>query len=590
MPNSSGGAPQPPQQPQPPSLEKRLPLALALMLLVLVASQYLLKPPQGPKPAQPVNDEHAAALSKPVPKTAKPAALPAIAAPIHATAAATVTVDTDLYRVIFSNRGAVVTSWVLKRYTDEMGKPLQLINPLAKDLPPPFSLEINGPKPDFDPNTVLYQQNVTNNGLHIEYVYSDGKTTITKSFDFSQDSYRLRVRSSVVENGALVPAFLMWRGGFGDQRIRNAAAVEHTVLFNTATGKLETQGAKAAKNGPITSSGDYTFAGLEDNFFAAVALPENASRLEIRTYSDELKIPGEDKPVPYVGAGFSTGTEDNFSMYVGPKDINILKKVNPNLAKIIDWGFFGIIAKPIFYWLNWTKEHWTGNYGWAIVVLTLIINLALFPLRLSSLKSARKMQRIQPLIKAINDKYKNISLRDPRKAQQNQEIMELYKREGINPFGGCLPMLVQLPILYAFYRVLYVAIELRHAPWLWVSDLSSPETLPIHLLPVILVVTQFYSQKLTPAAGVDPKQQRMMLMMPVIFGFMFYYLPSGLVLYYLTSNLVGIAQQLVINRFMPAPTSPAAPAPAKARAANVSPGKSSTKTVAKAPVKRAGKK
>ena len=560
------------------------------MLLVLVASQYLLKPPQGPKPVQPVNDEHAAALSKPAPKTAQPAALPAIAAPVHATAVATITVDTDLYRVIFSNRGAVVTSWVLKHYTDEMGKPLQLINPLAKDLPPPFSLEINGPKPDFDPNTVLYEQKVANNGLHIEYVYSDGKTTITKSFDFSQDSYRLRVRSSVVENGALVPAFLMWRGGFGDQRIRNAAAVEHTVLFNTTTGKLETQGAKAAKNGPVTSSGDYAFAGLEDNFFAAVALPENASRLEIRTYSDELKVPGEDKPVPYVGAGFATGAEDYFSMYVGPKDINILKKVNPNLAKIIDWGFFGIIAKPIFYWLNWTKEHWTGNYGWAIVVLTLIINLALFPLRLSSLKSARKMQRIQPQIKAINEKYKNISLRDPRKAQQNQEIMELYKREGINPFGGCLPMLVQLPILYAFYRVLYVAIELRHAPWLWISDLSSAETLPIHLLPVILVVTQFYSQKLTPAAGVDPKQQRMMLMMPVIFGFMFYYLPSGLVLYYLTSNLVGIAQQLVINRFMPAPASPAAPAPAKVRAANASPGKSPTKTVAKAPVKRAGKK
>jgi len=291
-----------------------------------------------------------------------------------------------------------------------------------------------------------------------------------------------------------------------------------------------------------------------------------------------------------VGAGFATGAEDYFSMYVGPKDINILKKVNPNLAKIIDWGFFGIIAKPIFYWLNWTKEHWTGNYGWAIVVLTLIINLALFPLRLSSLKSARKMQRIQPQIKAINEKYKNISLRDPRKAQQNQEIMELYKREGINPFGGCLPMLVQLPILYAFYRVLYVAIELRHAPWLWISDLSSAETLPIHLLPVILVVTQFYSQKLTPAAGVDPKQQRMMLMMPVIFGFMFYYLPSGLVLYYLTSNLVGIAQQLVINRFMPAPTRPAASAPAKVPAANVSSGKSPTKTVAKAPVKRAGKK
>src|SRR6185437_14333077 len=165
---------------------------------------------------------------------------------------------------------------------------------------------------------------------------------------------------------------------------------------------------------------------------------------------------------------------------------------------------------------------------------------------------------LQPQIQAINAKYKNISLRDPRKAEQNQEVMALYKKEGVNPVGGCLPMLIQLPFLYAFYQVLAIAIELRHAPWLWVKDLSAAESLPIHLLPIILVVTQFFSQKLTPAAGVDPKQQRMMLFMPLLFGFMFYYLSAGLVLYYLTGNLVGIAQQLIINRFMPTPPSSAA--------------------------------
>jgi YidC/Oxa1 family membrane protein insertase len=276
-----------------------------------------------------------------------------------------------------------------------------------------------------------------------------------------------------------------------------------------------------------------------------------------------MKVPGEEKPVAYAGSGISTGAQNDLSLFVGPKDVDILRSVNPKLTQLIDWGFFGVIAKPIFVWLNWTKDHWTNNYGWAIIVVTLIINLVLFPLRFTSLKSARKMQKLAPQIKAINDRYKNVKINDPRKAEQNQEVMALYKKEGVNPVGGCLPMVIQLPFLYAFYRVLSIAIELRHAPWLWVTDLSGPETLPIHLLPVILVVTQFLTQKMTPAAGVDPNQQRMMLIMPLMFGFMFYSLSSGLVLYYLTSNLVGIAQQLIINRFMPVTTVPAA-APAKA--------------------------
>jgi YidC/Oxa1 family membrane protein insertase len=282
--------------------------------------------------------------------------------------------------------------------------------------------------------------------------------------------------------------------------------------------------------------------------------------LEVRTYSDEVKAPGEEKPTPYVGAGISTGSQDDFSLYVGPKDIDILRKVNPKLTQLVDWGFFGILAKPLFLSLNWVHDHWTNNYGWAIILVTLIINLLLFPFKLTSLKSARKMQKLQPQIQAINAKYKDISIRDPRKAEQNQEVMALYKKEGVNPLGGCLPMLLQLPFFYAFYRVLNIAIELRHAQWLWVPDLSSAEALPIHLLPIILIATQFFSQKLTPAAGVDPNQQKMMMFMPLMMGFFFYYASAGLVLYWLTGNLVGIAQQLIINKFMP-PAAPALPPP-----------------------------
>jgi YidC/Oxa1 family membrane protein insertase len=562
MSNSPGALP-----PKPPSFEKRLPLALALMMVVLLASQYFFKPAPGPKPVVPVNDKTAAQVAKPpVSVPTSPVPTPAVGGgegQVQASSLSTFNVDTDLYRVTFTNRGGVVTDWVLKKFQDDAGKPLELIDVSATNVPPVFSIEINGQKPAFDPNEVLYSSKVSDGGNTVEFEYSDGRTSIRKSFQFSKDSYRVGVKSVVLENNALVPHLLMWRGGFGDQKVFKAATTQHTVHYDASASKLITKVAKDAKNGPVSDTGNFTFGGMEDNFFAAVALPPENSQLEIRTYSDDVKIAGEDKPVPYVGAGISSGPQNDFSMFVGPKDTEILQKVNPKLVTIIDWGFFGILAKPLFISVNWVKDHWTNNYGWAIVVVTLIINIALFPLRISSLKSARKMQRLQPQIKAINDKYKNVGIRDAKKAEQNQEVMDLYKKEGVNPVGGCLPMLIQMPFLYAFYRCLTIAIELRHAPWLWVTDLSAAETLPIHILPIILVVTQFLSQKMTPAAGVDPNQQKMMLIMPVMFGFMFYSLSSGLVLYYLTGNLVAIAFQLIINRLMPTPPGPTPKAPVK---------------------------
>jgi YidC/Oxa1 family membrane protein insertase len=562
MSNSPGGV-----TPQPPSLEKRLPIALALMMLVLLASQYIFKPAPGAKPVTPINDKAAASLVKKPAAAAEAIAQPAnaSAAAIQANAEITTDIDTDLYHIVFTNKGGVAKSWVLKHYRDNTGKPLELIDTAAKDVPLPFSIETaQGQKLSVDPNAVLYQATVSPDRDGITYQFSDGKTTISKSFQFGKSSYLAAVKSTALEGTTPVPHFLVWRGGFGDQKVRNAAANENTVRYDATAGKLIKKSVKDAKNGPVTDRGNYTFAGLEDSFFAAVALPADSQSLEVRTFSDSITLPNQEKPTPFVGAGVSTGAQNDFSLYVGPKDIEILKKVNPKLSQIVDWGFFGVIAKPLFLWLNWVNDHWTNNYGWAIIVVTLIINLALFPFRLTSLKSARRMQKLQPQIQAINAKYKNISLRDPRKAEQNQEVMALYKKEGVNPVGGCLPMLVQLPFFYAFYRVLSIAIELRHAPWMWVPDLSSPESLPIHLLPIILIATQFLTQRLTPAAGVDPNQQKMMMFMPLMFGFMFYYASAGLVLYWLTGNLVGIAQQLIINRFMPAPVPPAPPPPTKA--------------------------
>ena len=218
----------------------------------------------------------------------------------------------------------------------------------------------------------------------------------------------------------------------------------------------------------------------------------------------------------------------------------------------MDYGWFSFVAKPLFMALHYIYERWPHNYGWAIVLLTIIITIATFPLKLKSIRSAQKMQKIAPLVKSIQDRYKEYKFNDPRKQRMNQEVMKIYSEHGINPLGGCLPMLLQLPFLYGFYRVLDLSIELRHAPWFWwVQDLSAPD--PLYILPVVMTVTMFIMQKMTPMMTADPAQARMMMMMPLVFGFMFITFPSGLVLYWLTSNVVGIAQQMLLNRFMPPP-------------------------------------
>jgi YidC/Oxa1 family membrane protein insertase len=187
------------------------------------------------------------------------------------------------------------------------------------------------------------------------------------------------------------------------------------------------------------------------------------------------------------------------------------------------------------------------NWGWAILLQTLIINLALLPLRFSQMKSMLKMQRVAPQIKSIQEKYKKYSLRDPRKAEMNNEISALYKKEGVNPLGGCLPMLLPLLLLWPYYRMLTVAMDLRHAPWLWIHDLSAPD--PHYILPICIVITMFFMQRMTPQAGMDPAQQRMMnIMMPVMLGYISFNLPAGLGLYWAAGQVFGIAQQSMMNR------------------------------------------
>jgi len=547
-------------------------LAFVLMGLVIVISQYFMKPAPAPtatkegaeKSARPVNPAAVEKPPQPAPAPPKTAQMPG---QIHADQESVFGVDTDVYRVVFSNRGAVVRSWVLKDYKDRDGKPLELVNQMAlAKVPAPFALSFKNQAPATDPNTALFKADTSADGLKVSFEFSDGITLTKKAFQFEKKSYRVAVTSEVTQNGTLVPHLLTWHGGFGDAKVPNAIVAQHALYYDLPAAKLQVKQAKDAKDGPVSVSGQFSFVGLEDSYFCAVFLPGNQTSIEQTTYADNVPD-ANGKDELRVGVGVGGEGVNTLSFFVGPKDMDLLRQVDPKLVQVVDWGFFGVIAKPLFLVLNWTADHLGHNYGWAIVLVTVAINLVLFPLRISSMKSSKKMQALQPQIKAINEKYKNLSMRDPKKTEQNQEVMDLYKKNGVNPVGGCLPMILQIPFLYAFYKVLSVSIEMRGAHWFWVTDLSQPETLAIHILPILLVVTQFLTQRMTPSPGMDPSQQKMMMIMPLVFGYMFYFASAGLVLYWLTGNVVGVAQQWLLNRSMPAAQAPPA-APAKKKGRN----------------------
>jgi YidC/Oxa1 family membrane protein insertase len=546
------------------SMEVRLLIAFVLMGLVLLVSQYFIKPAPAPtatkagaaKSAQPVTP---AAVEKPeavIPSIAKQRAAETADA-VQAAGEEIVPIDTDVYHVVFSNRGAVVLSWVLKNYHSGNGMPLELVyQPGMGRVPPPFSIDVKGQTLATDPNKALFKAERAGDGLGVSFEFSDGRALTRKSFRFTKASYLVEVTSEVTQNGTAVPHLLTWRGGFGDPTVRNPESVQHALYYDQPNSKLKAIAFGDAKNGPVSASGQFSFVGIEDSYFTAVFLPGDKPSVDETTYADAVpNIDGKDEK--RVGVGVGGEGLNSLSLFVGPKDTDLLRKVNPKLEQVVDWGFFGVIAKPLFLVLNWTSDHLVHNYGWAIVLVTLAINMVLFPLKITSMKSSKKMQALQPQIKAINDKYKGISMKDPRKNEQNQEVMDLYKKNGVNPVGGCLPMLLQLPFLWAFYKVLGVAIEMRGSHWLWVGDLSQPESLAIHLLPILLVVTQFAMQRMTPQPGVDPAQAKMMMFMPLMFGYMFYFASAGLVLYWLTGNVVGIVQQWLLNKTMPAPPAPA---------------------------------
>ncbi len=494
---------------------------------------------------------------------------------VQAAAEATTVVENELYRITFSNRGGEVKSWQLKRrpdapksiFKDSDGKPLDLVHQQAAEkFGYPLSLYTYDPALTAGLKQALYVPSATGTLAvpgSLTFTYSDGGIEVKKTFSFDE-TYVVHADVQVTRNGAPVRSLLAWPGGFGDQD--NASLYAGAQLDTMSNGKEQHEAPKKVSGGQ-TLNGPFDWAGVSDVYFAAIFLPEQPASATVATLHNELDVAktirrtgiGSGSPakgainVPILGAALGDASGHTVTrIYVGPKAVNILKNIhaaNPNvtLEPLLEFGFFGIIGKYLFLALQFIHAHVASNWGWAIVVLTVLINLVILPLRIKTMQSGLKMQRIQPQMDAIKEKYKKYKVTDPKKNEMNAEIMQLQKDNGVNMFGGCIPTLIQLPLLFAFFGMLPKVVELRQAHWFWLPDLTAAD--PYHILPILMVVSQFLVQYYTPSPGVDPQQQKMMaFMMPAVSGYMTWNYASGLALYWSVGNLIGIAQQAVMNR------------------------------------------
>ena len=598
---------------QGPGQEKNTLTAFVLMFVVVLAMQYFLPKPQ-PQPqtpaqtsATPAQPGSSTATTPVMPAATNKKATPTVAAAKtsikksnkeakQATEEKTTVIETAVYKITLTNKGAQVKSWILKQHRDNDGSPLDLVHKqAAEQYGYPLSLYTYDEALRTKLNSVLYvvdrkepaqlmtstvkdkqssQDASDSHYTKLTFEYADADTTVRKVFRFDQ-SYVMRVETHVEQNGATITALPAWPAGLGDQKFAYSYGTSRIDYMHDATVERKAPvsgffltGRTYISNGN-TVNGPFFWAGTVDQYFGAIFLPDDPNSAALVEFNNAIPQnpaePDAEKKKKEVfnvlgTAVGSTKGDTSLRLFVGPKNLESLNAVRgyvpgepvtnapsgPDLEGTVEFGMFGIIAKPLFLLLRYIQEHAISNWGWAIVMMTVLINLSLFPLRWSGMKSGLMMQKIQPEINAINRKYQGLKLTDPRQQEKQKEVQELYAREKINPMASCLPMLIQMPFLYAFYAMLSTTTELRNANWLWVHDLSSPDSL--HLLPILLVVSMFVMQKITPTPGMDQVQARMMqTMMPLMLGGISWALPAGLGVYWVASNMVGFLMQFYVN-------------------------------------------
>jgi YidC/Oxa1 family membrane protein insertase len=551
-------------------MEKRLIVAIVLSFLVLMGYQALFNKPDKNLPKPDVTA--AVAPSTPVPGTAgaiqeqpkasvpeaKPA--PAGALPpqdlsaVAGRAETDVVVDTSLFRAVWSNKGGVLKSWKLKTYKNSLKdkKDLEMVPALAAQIGRfPFSLGLDDAALAALLNSSLFETSGAGLELadgakgEIRFVFSDGASIkAEKTYGFTGGTYALTMEVRVWKNGQPVTPSVLWGPGIG-----NPTMEEAKQSYSAARGSAVYSGGKVFRmNERKFRPGQNTYnfvdwAAYEENYFVSLfVLPPQKGRAAFLQEAGE--IAGGQVPAYFVYATEPT------EAFIGPKGTEALKAFGHDTKKVVNFGMFGVIAEILLAVVKFCHTL-VPNWGVAIILLTILIKIIFFPLTYSSTKSMAKMADLQPKVKALRAKYKKAKTDIEQRRQMNKEMMDLYKEQGVNPAGGCLPLLIQLPVFWGVFRMLVVAVEFRHAPFmLWITDLSVRDQ--YYVTPVLMGITQYISQKMTPTSA-DPSQAKMMLLMPFVMTIFFINFQSGLVLYWLTTNVLQIGQQALINKMMHRP-------------------------------------
>lgn len=570
-------------------MEKRVLLAVILSFIVLVLSQVLFPPPKPPAfettppaPTATGSDSATAAPStNPAAAGTDPAQAPAAVERPRATVAASqeqdITVDSPAVHAVFSTRGAALKSWRLKNYRDDKGQPLELV-PVALSNPVrPFTLRVDDPATSAALREALYKpsaDNLTITGpstLTFEYRDEAGLTA-TKQFSFAPERpYEIVFAGSVVRNGTPVPTTIDLGPSLG------TGVIGGGMTYNPPPQPVFYRAGEVTRLGiddiaeRRAEEGDFSFAGVDDHYFLSAAVDARSARVEYRPV--RVAVAGSDKGLQFIdwSIRYPEGAKDS-RFFLGPKHFDALRALSPEMTYAIDFGMFRWLVVPLLNALKWVNGY-LGNYGWSIIALTVLINLVMFPLRHKSVVSMRRMQEIQPEVKAIQDRYAKLKMSDPARQKMNVELMNLYRERGVNPASGCVPMLLTFPVLFAFYAMLSVAIEIRGAPFVgWITDLAAHD--PLFIWPVVMGISMVIQQKMTPTAMTDPLQARMMMLMPIVFSVMLAWAPSGLVLYWTASNIWTIGQQAVTNKLIGPPPQHTVRPPAERRVKTAGAGKS----------------
>lgn len=528
-------------------MEKRLLLAIVLSFLVLFLYQVLFIKHE---PLPESSEEIVSALEREFQKQ-EPTQEPSLEShlkedefqSISTQLKEDVFIETPLYKAIWSNEGAVLKSWKLKKHKGDNGEDLEIVSFASTELNKyPFSIATDDPYFDKIANTSLYQvssyrlelKEGKTGELRFQFASKNG-TKIEKIFVFNGETYNFDIQINVWKNGQKIEPYLLWGPSLG-----NLSQTEQKQRFGGGQGVSVLVGSKVFRQSenkfkPEQSAFNFVkWAAYEDNYFTALFLtsPEKSSAVFIKE---------EINQTPYFFLSFNFPQK----IYIGPKDLDALSQFGSDAKKLIRFGFFGWIAEILLRSIK-SIHKIIPNWGFSIIILTFIIKIIFFPLTYSSTRSMAKMQELQPKIKSIRAKYKKAKKDIAQRRKMNEEIMALYKEQGINPAGGCLPLLIQIPIFWGFFRMLAISIEFRHSPFLfWIKDLSVKD--PFYITPVLMGITQFMSQKMTPTSA-DPAQQKMMLIMPVVMTIFFMNFQSGLILYWLTNNVLQIGQQYIMNQ------------------------------------------